>query len=255
MRRWKLKPRILCGRMCEYGFEDGVDYVEVFPKDEDFDLIPTNEKVTLESTQNFETNSSFRIKTPTNHQLKLDMAKEIAMIQRSDAGRKIRKYFIEVEKRYKRDLLSSKAENLNIQLSDVRAYALMSAGHCSIILNSMLGVNLGIARAHSINQAEKDYEVDLSDVKKLLPAAEHTITGYNPTQLAEKLTELTGTKYNAQKVNTLLAQLGYQHKVGKSWKLTESGQKYGQAFPYERNGHSGFHVLWDKSIIPILQSA
>lgn len=43
-------------------------------------------------------------KNPTaeiiNHQLTLDMAKEICMIQRSEKGKQCRQYFIEVEKRY-----------------------------------------------------------------------------------------------------------------------------------------------------------
>ena len=66
-------------RMCEYGFTENQDYVMV--------------------SQKCETNNP---KNPytiiTNHAIKLDMAKELAMIQRNEAGRKIRKYFIQVEK-------------------------------------------------------------------------------------------------------------------------------------------------------------
>ena len=68
-------------RMCEYGFTENSDFVLV--------------------TQKCETNNP---KNPTteiiNHQLSIDMAKEICMIQRSDIGRKCRQYFIEVEKKW-----------------------------------------------------------------------------------------------------------------------------------------------------------
>ena len=68
-------------RMCEYGFAENSDFILV--------------------RQNCPTNNP---KNPTteiiNHQLTLDMAKEICMIQRSEIGRKCRQYFIEVEKQW-----------------------------------------------------------------------------------------------------------------------------------------------------------
>lgn len=63
-------------RMVEYGFIEDVDYTPLI----------------FEHPQN---------KQPTiDHALKLDMAKEIAMIQRNEKGKQIRQYFIEVEKEY-----------------------------------------------------------------------------------------------------------------------------------------------------------
>lgn len=64
-------------RMCEYGFEENVDYV----------FVKNDEK------------SNGR--PQTNYALKIDMAKEIAMIQRNDKGKVARLYFIECEKRLK----------------------------------------------------------------------------------------------------------------------------------------------------------
>lgn len=63
-------------RMCEYGFVENQDYIRV-----------TQKCPTLGGMQDI-----------TNHAIKLDMAKEIAMIQRSDVGKKVRQYFIQVEK-------------------------------------------------------------------------------------------------------------------------------------------------------------
>lgn len=63
-------------RMCEYGFAEGVDYEAMFQK--------------WNTAQGNET-------TRTDHQLTIDMAKQLCMIQRTEIGRKFREYFIEIE--------------------------------------------------------------------------------------------------------------------------------------------------------------
>lgn len=63
-------------RMTEYGFAENEDFVKV-----------TQKCLTSSTGQNI-----------TDHIIKLDMAKEIAMIQRTDKGKEVRKYFIQVEK-------------------------------------------------------------------------------------------------------------------------------------------------------------
>ena len=66
-------------RMVEYGFGENVDFALV--------------------SQKCETNNPKNPYTEiTDHAIKLDMAKEICMLQRSEKGRMTRKYFIEVEK-------------------------------------------------------------------------------------------------------------------------------------------------------------
>ena len=59
-------------RMCDYGFEEGTDFCSFLS----------------ESTGG---------RPATDHQLTIAMAKELCMIQRSEAGRKFRQYFIKVE--------------------------------------------------------------------------------------------------------------------------------------------------------------
>lgn len=66
-------------RMCEYGFTEGVDFNPL-----------KNERVQIEGTRQVK-------REVTDHMLTLSMAKEICMIQRSDIGRQIRRYLIEVE--------------------------------------------------------------------------------------------------------------------------------------------------------------
>ena len=65
-------------RMCEYGFTEGVDYCSFLSNRSD----------------------GLAGKPRTDHQLTIDMAKEICMIQRSEKGKACRRYFLEVEKNW-----------------------------------------------------------------------------------------------------------------------------------------------------------
>lgn len=64
-------------RMSEYGFSENVDFCTV------------SQKCPI-------ANGGYQEKF--DHAIKLDMAKEIAMIQRNDKGKQVRQYFIQVEK-------------------------------------------------------------------------------------------------------------------------------------------------------------
>lgn len=68
-------------RMAEYGFTENVDYRELIPK---MEKNPT------------------RGRPLKDYEITLDMAKEIAMLQRSEKGKQCRQYFIEVEKKWKK---------------------------------------------------------------------------------------------------------------------------------------------------------
>ena len=68
-------------RMCEYGFTEGEDFNPV-----------KNVRVQMEGNRAVE-------REVDDHQLTIDMAKELCMIQRTDIGRSIRQYFIRVEKK------------------------------------------------------------------------------------------------------------------------------------------------------------
>ena len=62
-------------RMCEYGFSEGKDYCSFLSNRSD----------------------GLPGRGLTNHQLTIDMAKQLCMIQRTEIGRKFREYFIEIE--------------------------------------------------------------------------------------------------------------------------------------------------------------
>lgn len=69
-------------RMVEYGFTEG----------KDFNLLK-NEQVRFEGNREV-------TRELIDHLLTIDMAKEIAMIQRTDRGKQARRYFIQIEKDY-----------------------------------------------------------------------------------------------------------------------------------------------------------
>lgn len=66
--------RLWFPRMCEYGFAEGKDYTPYI-------FVHPQNKQEL-----------------TDHELTLDMAKELCMIQRSEIGKRFREYFIGIEK-------------------------------------------------------------------------------------------------------------------------------------------------------------
>lgn len=93
-------------RSCEYGFECGKDYEEVFVKNDE----NTNGK---------------RIagRPSTNHRMTISMAKEICMLQRTEQGRAVRKYLIQVEEAWNSpDAVINRA----LKISQSRVEALMA---------------------------------------------------------------------------------------------------------------------------------
>ena len=78
-------------RMITYGFDENVDFIGLSEKSDKLGGRP-------------------RI----DHAMKLDMAKEISMIQRTEKGKQARQYFIQVEKEYKQQLLDT--SNLSPEL-------------------------------------------------------------------------------------------------------------------------------------------
>lgn len=52
----------------------------------------------------------------TDHAMKLDMAKEVSMIQRTEKGRQARQYFIQIEKEYQQQLLDTSKLSPELQM-------------------------------------------------------------------------------------------------------------------------------------------
>lgn len=131
-------------RMSEYGFVENEDFMAISQK-----------RLTAQGNQT----------EYTDHILKLDMAKEIAMLQRNEKSKQVRKYFIQIEKDFNspekimaRALLMAdkKVHKLEAQIEADRPKVLfadaVSASHTSILVGELAkllkqnGVNIGATR-------------------------------------------------------------------------------------------------------------
>lgn len=137
-------------RMAEYGFAENEDYLRV-----------TQKCPTLGGLQDM-----------TDHIIKLDMAKEIAMIQRTDKGKEVRKYFIQVEKDFnspekimarallmadkKIKLLENENETLLVELEE----ATKNADYLDLILQTKDSL--------TITQIAQDYGMSARKMNQLL---------------------------------------------------------------------------------------
>lgn len=138
-------------RMTEYGFEENVDYIAISQK-----------RLTAQGNH-----TEF-----TDHVLKMDMAKEIAMLQRNEKSKEVRRYFIQVEKDFnspekimarallmadkKIKLLESENENLLIELEE----ATKNADYLDLILQTKDNL--------TITQIAQDYGISARKMNQIL---------------------------------------------------------------------------------------
>ena len=113
----------------------------------------------------------------------------------------------------------------------------------SAILQLVTGIKDGMATLQALEYVEHLHGISMEPVRVLIPAAEHKVGSYNPTQMGEHI----GLK--AQAVNKLLADRGWQVRDGKKWRLTEAGTFYGEELPFKRNGHSDYRILWNEDAL------
>ncbi len=92
-------------RMCDYGFTENEDFILVTQKRETNN--PKNPYTTI-----------------TDHQLTIDMAKEICMLQRSEKGKQFRQYFIEIEKQWNTPeaVMARALQMANRQIEEIKSH-------------------------------------------------------------------------------------------------------------------------------------
>lgn len=182
-------------RMKEYGFEENEDYQAISQK-----------RLTAQGNET----------TFIDHEVKLDMAKEIAMIQRNEKGKEARQYFLKVEKAWnspemimKRalEIANKRVENLqleNTQQKQIIGELKPKADYTDIILK-----NKGLV---TITQIAKDYGL------------------------------------SGQALNDKLHELKVQYKIGEQWllysKYHAKGYTHSETIPIIRkNGKKDVNMI------------
>ena len=183
-------------RMTEYGFSEGTDFITIL----------------LESTGG---------RPSEGHALKLDMAKEISMIQRNEKGKEARQYFIAIEKEYNSP-------------EKIMARALRIADE-------------------TINTLKLETKIKDQQIAELSPKA----TYYDLVLQSKDLITITAIAQDygltAQKLNQLLEEKGVQYKQSGMWLLKgrykDSGYTFSKTNPYSDNGEikTKLHTYWTQA--------
>ena len=183
-------------RMAEYGFEESRDFSTILS----------------ESTGG---------RPSRDHAIKLDMAKEISMIQRNEKGKQARQYFISIEKEYNSP-------------EKIMARALRIADQ-------------------TINNLRLETKIKDQQIAELNPKA----TYYDLVLQSKDLITITAIAQDfgmsAQKLNTILEQEGVQYKQSGMWllkgKYKDSGYTFSKTNPYTDNGEvkTKLHTYWTQA--------
>lgn len=135
------------------------------------------------------------------------------------------------------------------------ATAVRDMGATAKELVKTFGCKKSMALTITVPMMGKIYGFDSSPLLQLIPP-EKNPASLTATDIAERLhIRFKNGKPNAAKANQLLESNGLQEKHGKEWRLTEEGKAYGESKPYNRNGHSGYQILWTPEVVDLLKPA
>ena len=110
------------------------------------------------------------------------------------------------------------------------------------------GVRPGIAMAATLTCIQENTGLVIETLRRALPAASEPTCSHNATQLGK----LAGS--SAKVTNQRLAIRGFQFRNERDeWELTDAGKAWAEAMPFSRNGHSGYQILWNPTVVDQLK--
>lgn len=192
-------------RMCEYGFDEGKDFYSFLSK-------------TAEGGR-----------PATDHQLTIDMAKQLCMIQRTDIGRRFRQYFIRVEESWN----SPEA---------VMARALQFANQQLALMK------------HQNAELLDTVAVQNQQITEMKPKASYYDVVLNCKDLVAISVIAKDYGWSANRMNRYLSDNGVQYKQGKIWllyqKYAEKGYTSTKTFSTPGSDgdlHNHVHTYWTQA--------
>ena len=191
------------GRIEKYDFEEGVDYII----NKFMEHLPSGAKQKID------------------YHISIDMAKELAMVERSDKGREARRYFIECEKRLKQ-VVNQPAPLLSEYEKDLKVIGVIAE-----VLRVSESSKLGMVKTYC--------EKHVSRVAPLLPSyAVDSPTGSTAgsSEPTMHISNVVEGIMSAAKANKALNKAGLlEQRFCKSsngekafWSVTEKGLNYGK---------------------------
>lgn len=188
-------------RMAEYGFEESLDFSTFLS----------------ESTGG---------RPAFNHQLTIDMAKELCMLQRTAKGKECRRYFIEVEKRWNspEKVMARALQIANQQLTQIR---------------------------HQNKLLENTVSIQDQQIAEMKPKASYYDVVLNCKDAVAITTIAKDYGKSGRWLNEYLHDQGVQFKQGKIWLLYQKHAQHGYTLTktHSYSGsdgqmHSKVHTYW-----------
>lgn len=162
------------------------------------------------------------------HIIKLDIAKEMAMLERNEKGKEVRRYFIDIEKRYKTDSALPKSKSKRPALGSVN----VAAKNIMTVYQAA-----GVDPRFTATAVTKLYE-EMADIKLIPPIQiEPADEIYDKTSIAKLLGIVS------------LQNLPHAPAIGAIISKLDVSESEMIKLPYSRRGHSGFDFQFKQSVV------
>ena len=189
--------------------------------------------------------------SPIEYHVTLDMAKQLAMVERTEKGKEARKYFIECER-----IAQTVQPRIQdpIQRADIENLLPVEVAHRQLLtwltMSERLGTPLHIAQIEAVKAIEKTTGVDLKPLLLHAPAQRNIpdeAVMLEPTQLARSLKLKDG-----HAMNLALEALGWQVRDdGGEWIPTTVGAPHAirNSWTSKHSNKSGYNLRWNRAAV------